>query len=391
MLKRTLAAGLNLALGLAAGLLLLEGVLRINASLLLRGVPLADAIDQPISLRTYIVRYSDGDTIFWRPDLVKPLTPDTDQVEAVVSLQTDEFGFRNPPPLPARVQVVVLGRSTSLGAQNGDPWPQRLAAQLGGYVLNLAEPSTGLAAQSLIWQQYGQSRHPRWLILEIAPRIDIGDILPPGPRLPGLFVPLVQGVARNLAGDRLLAPPLHPIYPLSIDGPHGRVSVTCCISYMDFLSLSPAEISGSRDWAAYRARLLSLASQVRASGTCVALLYATAKEEVYFASAPHPEQLAPVLKDVTPLRVGAQGYFEPAAGQRADPLQVQRNVLAGRDVLAHFAHDNGLTFIDPTPLFIKAFTAGNDPFMVYDSHWNDQGHALIAQLARQQLASSACE
>src|SRR5260221_13584051 len=118
MLKRTLAAGLNIALGLAAGLLLLEGVLRINASLLLRGVPLAGAIDQPLSLRTYTVRYSDGDTIFWRPDLVRPLTPVTDQVEAVVSLQTDEFGFRNPPPLPVRAQVVVLGRSTSRGGQN---------------------------------------------------------------------------------------------------------------------------------------------------------------------------------------------------------------------------------------------------------------------------------
>ncbi len=387
-LQRLLTATLQLLLGLALGLLLLEIVFRLNATLLLRGVPLAGAIDLPVSQHTYTVRYSDGDTIFWRPYLVRPLTADTDRVEAVVTLQTDEFGFRNPPPLPAQVQTVVLGRSTSLGAQNARPWPTQLAALSGGYVLNLAEPSAGIATQAQIWDQFGQLRHPHWLILEIAPRIDIDDVSPPSGRLADLFVPLVQGFARNLTGPRLLSPPLHPIYPLSFDTPRGPASVTCCISYMDFLSLDRAAIAGSRDWAAYRAHLLRLAGQARASGACVALLYATAKEEVYFTSALHPEQLAPVLAGVTPLRVGPSGYLEPAAGQLSDPRTVARNALAGRDVAAQFARENGLVWIDPTPLFLKAFAAGADPYMAYDSHWNDQGHSLIAQLAGQQLAQA---
>ena len=157
---------------------------------------------------------------------------------------------------------------------------------------------------------------------------------------------------------------------------------------MDFLSLDPAAIAGSRDWAVYRGNVLRLAGQARASGACVALLYATAKEEVYFTSALHPEQLAPVLAGVTPLHVSPSGYLEPAVGHLSDPRTVARNALAGRDVAAQFARENGLVWIDPTPLFLQAFAAGTDPYMAYDSHWNDQGHALIAQLAGQQLAQA---
>ena len=376
-LQRLGLAALQLGLGLALGLLL-------------RGMPLPAAIDAPVTLRTYTVRYSDADAIFWRPDLVTPLTPATDQVESVVNLQTDEFGFRNPPPLPAQVQVVVLGRSTSLGAQNAHPWPELLAASTGGYVLNLAEPSGGITTQTQIWNQYGQPRHPRWVILETAPRIDFADIGPTNLRLQDLALPLAQGLARLWIGAQLFAPPIHPIYPLTIDVPRGTAAVTCCIHYMDFMSLDQSEISASRDWAGYRDRVLGLARQVRASGACMALLYATAKEEVYFASALRPEQLAPVLNDVTPLHLGPSGDLEPATGLHSDALTVSRNVFAGRDVMSQFARENGLLFIDPSAQFIQAFAAGDDPYMAYDSHWNARGHELIAQLASQLLASQAC-
>src|SRR4029079_18862834 len=132
------------------------------------------------------------------------------------------------------------------------------------------------------------------------------------------------------------------------------------------------------------------AGEARSSGACLALLYATSKEELYFDTALHPEQLAAVLDAVTPLQLDPAGSLTPAAGERSDPRVVQRNAFAGRDVLASFAQEAGLAFIDPTAALRQSLLGGVDPFMTYDSHWNELGHILIAQAAAQTLRSAAC-
>jgi RHS repeat-associated protein len=95
MLTRLLRAALQIALGLGLGLGLLESVLRINPSLLLRGMAAPSPIDAPLTAGDYTVRYSDGDLFFWHGNLIRPLAPGQDQVVAQVHFVTDEFGFLN--------------------------------------------------------------------------------------------------------------------------------------------------------------------------------------------------------------------------------------------------------------------------------------------------------
>jgi hypothetical protein len=390
MLKRTLAAALHMAAGLAVGLLLLEAVLRLNPQLLIPGTPLAGSLAAPLTSQTYTVRYSDGDTFFWRPDLIRPVPPAADQVEAVVTLRTDEFGFRNPPPVPAKVYLAVLGRSTTLGAQSAHPWPELLAAQTGWYVLNLAQPAGGLDIVQQSFDIYGRSRRPRWVIFEVAPRLDVSDSGGPLLRLQGVAIPLLQYLARRLAGDRLFRFAAQPIYPLSVDLPGRVLALTCCLHYMDFLALSRADLEGSREWAAFRAQVMSLASDARAGGSCVAALYATSKEEVYFSAALDPAQLAPAVASVVPLRLDATGRLSPAAGAAIGPAAMQSNILASRDAMAALAQQAGLILIDPTEPLIQSVQAGHDPFMSYDSHWNALGHDLIARQVERALQGAAC-
>lgn len=390
MLKRLLAAALQMGLGLAAGLFLLELVVRLDPQLLIPGTPLPGSLDPPVASQTYTVRYSDGDTLFWRPDLVRPIPAAADQVEAVVTLQTDEFGFRNPPPIPAKVDVVVLGRSTSLGAQAAQPWPQQLAAATGWYVLNLAQPGGGLDTIHQVFKIYGQPRHPTWVIFEVAPRIDVGDTAEPALRLEGVSIPLVQYLARRLSGDRFFRLSAQPIYPLPVSLPGRTLGLSCCIRYMDFLALSQAEIEGSHEWTTFSEQALSLASDARASGSCVAVLYAASKEEVYFTAALDPAQLAPTVRDVVPLHLDELGHLSPAVGKTVDPVALQRTILAGRDAAAALAQKAGLLFVDPTAAFVQSVAAGQDPFMVYDSHWNALGHQLIASQMARALQGRAC-
>ncbi|HMD88240.1 MAG TPA: hypothetical protein VKF38_03670 [Anaerolineaceae bacterium] len=125
-----LAALFNLTVGVLLGLLLLEAVLRSNSQLLLRGMALPAPIDPPLSNHVYDVYYSDADEIFWRPDLFRPIPANQNKLEVHVNYQTDEFGFRNAPPIPNKVDAVVLGRSISLGDQQPAPWPELLANQM---------------------------------------------------------------------------------------------------------------------------------------------------------------------------------------------------------------------------------------------------------------------
>ncbi len=390
LLRRLLAAALQLGLGLAAGLLLLEAVLRLNPQLLIPGTPLAGSLMAPLTSQTYSVRYSDGDTFFWRPDLVRPLSPAADRVEAVVTLRTDEFGFRNPPPLPEKVDVVVLGRSTSLGAQAASPWPQQLAAATGWYVLNLAQPAGALSTLQRSFDTYGRPRHPAWVIFEVAPRQDVGDTGEPSLRLQGVAVPMLQYLARRLAGDSLFRSAAQPIYPLPVSLPGRTLALTCCLHYMDFLAMSRPDLEGSRPWASFRTQVLDLAADARDSGGCVAVLYASSKEEVYFSAALDPAQLAPAVDGVVPLHLDESGGLSPAAGASISAAAMQRNILAGHDALAALTRNAGLMLIDPTQALIQSVQAGQDPFMAYDSHWNAIGHQIIASQIERALQGRTC-
>ena len=82
--KSLLWAGLHFLGGLALGLLLLEAIFRANPTILLRGMALPAPLDLPLTSQTYTVRYSDADAIYWRADLIRPIAPEQDAVEAVV-------------------------------------------------------------------------------------------------------------------------------------------------------------------------------------------------------------------------------------------------------------------------------------------------------------------
>ena len=128
---KLLLAFLRLTCGLVLGLALLELTLRANATLLMRGMGAPAPVDEPVMVSRYTIRLSDADLYYWSPKLIRPIPPGEDRIEAEVRFETDEFGFPNAAPLPLRVDMMVLGRSFSLGAQAAAPWPRLFAGQTG--------------------------------------------------------------------------------------------------------------------------------------------------------------------------------------------------------------------------------------------------------------------
>lgn len=390
-LKILFTAGLNLMLGVGLGWLGLEVTLQLNPQLLVRGIAAPAPLDWPLTTRDYEVHYSDADEIFWRPDLIRPIQPEADRLEAQVHFATDEMGFRNRAPLPAQVNAVVLGRSISLGAQTAHPWPERLASQMSWVVLNLAQPGGGLDDKTAYLRRFGLARQPQWVIVEVQPSIDIfgygSNSAWVTPQLP---TPILQWILRPWLGEALVFNASEPIYPLIINLPNRTLPLTCCLHYLETLTVDQATLQLSQDWEAYRQQMRVLIQAAQAQGACVALLYAPMKPDIYFPLATEPSQLEPTLGGLLPLRLAADNRLQPDPTATATIHELQRNAFAGRDTVAAWAKEAGLVFIDPAPTLIETVLSGADPFMVYDSHWNAIGHEVVAQAVTDALSQAPC-
>lgn len=390
---RLILSGLYLVLGIGIGLLVLEVIFHLNPHLLagLRGLGAPAPLDAPLTINSYDVYFSDADEIYWRPDIIRSIPPNADQLEAHVVFETDELGFRNSAPLPSTADVVVLGRSQSLGAQNPNPWPDLLARITNWKVVNLSQPGSSLDVKRGYLTTFGLPRHPRWIILEVSPAMDSINYRQTSSLLIQLLpIPLAQQLIRTYDGySPQSADP--PIYPLTVDLPGRTTQLTCCIHFLDVLTIDQSTLQQSRGWRTFTQTLSALAEDATRQSACVAVLYAPMKPDIYFPLAENPIQLEPTLGGVIPLRLNQSGELVADPMRRPSILSMQANALAGRDALAAYARDNNLLFIDPTSRMVEAILGGADPFMVYDSHWNNLGHALAAESVAAALQTAECQ
>ena len=388
--SRLVLAFIYLISGVILGLILLEAILRCNPTILQRGIALPVPVDPSLTVQNFDVRFSDADVFHWRPDLVRPIPESADRLESRVTYETDEFGFRNPGPIPPRVEVVVLGRSISLAGHLSDPWPALLASRLNWWVLNLSQPGSGIKVKRNFLERFGLPRQPRWVIVEVVPSIDfIGDHLVPSTVSQQMVVPVLQQLARRWMTEKPAGTDT-AIYPLSVDLPDRKVDLTCCLHYLNFFSLDRNTLEHSLDWANYSKELLKIVADARSHNACVALLYVPTKPDVYFPLARNPEQLNPTLKDTIPLRLSSAGWIEPDPHAAISVAEIRQNALVGRALVESFARENDLLFIDPNAALVQSVLAGQDPFMVYDSHWNQLGHQIVAETIFESLEKAAC-
>ena len=372
------------------GLLLLEALLRCNPRLLQRGIALPLPVDPPLTIQTYEVRYSDSDVFHWRPDRIRPVPKSADLLESRVTFETDEFGFRNPGPISPVQDAVVLGRSISLAGHLSRPWPDLLESRLNWQVFNLSQPGSGVKVKHNFLKRFGLSRHPRWVIVEVVPSIDlVGDHRVSNSVSQQMVVPVLQQLARRWMADIPIATD-RAIYPLRVDLRNRKVDLTCCLHYLEFFSLDEKTLEHSQDWATYRNELLKIVEDARAINACVALLYAPTKPDVYFPLAEHPEQLAPALNEVIPYRLNSDGWIEPDPAGDLSVDEIRQNALVGHDRIERFAEENDLLWIDPNAAMLQSILDGQDPFMVYDSHWNQLGHQIVAEVIAESLQHAAC-
>ncbi len=380
---------LQVALGVLAGLAMLEVTLRLNPGLMVRGVPLDAPVDAPINEYNYDFHSTDGDAFYWNRDLIAPVPPQQDAVEATVRFETDEFGFPNPAPAPPQIDVVVLGRSYSLGAQASTPWPREVASQTGLKILNLSQAGSSIDVKLDFFLRYGVPRRPRWAIVEVLPAEDIINYSPPEPllveRLPfqTLRTLLLRAYATQQPPD-----PSHVIYPLEATVDGKPIQLVFFLPDVEAMTADAESMGKSREWQGFSRRLLDLANEAHHRGICVALLYTTTKPEVYL----------PLVSDVQPLMPALvrTGSWQLTPGRNLALIpepnipQLQALTNTPRSLVQQFAQEYHLPLVDPTEAMAEAARAGQQPFLLYDTHWSALGHHIVAQQVISMLQNTPC-
>lgn len=257
-------------------------------------------------------------------------------------------------------------------------------------MLNLSEPGSSPEVKLDYLSRYGLPRNPRWVVIEVEPPIDALQYIPSSPWLIQLLpVPLIQEIYRRSVPAA--SPAIgDPIYPLAVDLPGRTLELTCCIHYLNALTLTPAEWQASRSWIDFTTSLTKIVQTARRQSVCAAILYAPTKPEIYFPLALNPDQLLPALREVVPLELEPDGSLMADPDRAPDIDDMRTNAMAARDSLAAYAGANQLVFIDPTSSMTRSVLAGNDPFLPYDLHWNELGQSLVAQSVAAALQTGAC-
>jgi len=390
--KRTRAAVLGTVglvfLGLAIALGLMEMLMRAFPN----WVPLEVRVNPPARRvkafidETYDLRQSDGDLFHYMRGDIVPLSPDQDKVVARVHMITDVHGFRNPPPEKATYDIVALGDSFTRASGVATPWTQKLAEYTGSDVLNLGDVGFGPQDELKVLRQYGLKKQPQWVIMAYFEGNDLYDAASYEQANPfilfrfGRYI-LGQGVeawqeGRSDSAQAAVIPTYR--YPITITINQKELEMVFFSSYISWLSLSEEEIASSQNYRLVSETILQMQKLSEAAGANFLLVYLPSKSHVYLPYLDDPETLARVFSDVPRLQLDDQGFIQFTGGT-ATPELTRQHMDDQAHLLAEFAAEHKIGYLDLTQTFQEEAGAGVELYHPFDTHWNQLGHDLAAE------------
>jgi hypothetical protein len=382
-----LGSGVLALLGLAIALVLVEMLLRAFPNWVpseVRVNPPARRVRALID-ETYDLRQSDGDSYHYMRGKIVPLSPDQDPVVAHIHMITDAHGFRNSPPEKATYGIVALGDSFTRGSGVASPWPQKLAEYAGRDVLNLGDVALGPQDELKLLRQYGLKKQPQWVILAYFEGNDLYDAASYKQANP--FILLRFGrymLDRSLEAWHETRPGEAPVevsqnyqYPIMVTINKNDLEMAFFSYYVAWLSVDREAIESSQDYRLVRETILQAKELSEAAEARFLLVYVPSKEHVYLPLLNDQEILARVFADVPTLELDEAGFLQ-FTSERATPELTRQHMDDQARLLADFAVENDIRFLDLTPLFQEEAGTGAELYYPFDTHWNQLGQDLAA-------------
>lgn len=299
----------------------------------------------------------------------------------------DAYGFRNASEWPEQANLIVLGDSFTVGDNVQEPfWKDITPATLA-----LGIDGSGNIEQLLVLRQFGLERNPRVVVMAYFEGNDILDnwrfqearqagetyydyAARHTPRLRYL-------VTYNLL-NWLLAPIQRDSCPPAVEDAQGH-QLVFADDYLAMLTLDGETLRQSEAFALTRQAILDTAAEAKQASATFVLAYVPQKAHAYWNELVASGKIEMLGSLTRPLKLDTSGYrYDSSADDRQTAALLQRHYTDQRDVIAEFAQDNGILFLDFTPHLQSAVKRGESLYLYGDTHWNQRGH----DVARQALA-----
>jgi hypothetical protein len=341
---------------------------------------------KPFIDETYDLRQSDGDLYHYMRGTIVPLSPDQDQVVAHVHMITDAHGFRNSPPEKAMYGIVALGDSFTRASGVASPWPQRLAEYTGTDVLNLGDVGFGPQDELKVLRQYGLKKQPQWVIMAYFEGNDLYDAASYEQATPFILFRFGRYILRQSveawherkSGSASAAVIPDYRYPIAITINQKELDMVFFSSYISWLSLNREAIAASQNYRLVRETILQVQELSEEAGANFLLVYVPSKSHVYLPYLNDPETVARVFTDVPVIELDDTGFLE-FREETASPELIRHHMDDQAHLLADFATEQHISFLDLTSTFQAEASTGAELYYAFDTHWNQLGHDLAAE------------
>jgi hypothetical protein len=337
---------------------------------------------------TYDLKQSDGDLFHHMQGKILPLSPEQDQVVAHIHMMTDANGFRNSPPEKATYNIVALGDSFTRASGVAVPWPQKLAELTGMDVLNLGDVGFGPQDELNMLREYGLVKHPQWVIMAYFEGNDLYDV--GSYELANPFIlfrfgryMLDQGLEawRERQSGGAPAEAVAPTYqyPITVTMNGKDLEMAFFSYYIGWLSADRQEIESSRNYRILKETILQVQDLCEAEEARFLLVYIPSKEHVYLPHVKDDQTLATVFADVPTTELDEAGFLQ-FKGKRATPELVYEHMNDQADLLADFAAEHRILYLNLTSIYQAEADKGAELYYAFDTHSNQYGHDLAAEV-----------
>jgi hypothetical protein len=248
-------------------------------------------------------------------------------------------------------------------------------------VLNLADAGAGPQQELESLRQFGMNKHPQWVIMAYCGANDLYDAAAyerANPFILPRFGRYLWGRAGEAWQESAAVAESDYRYPITIRADGTNLEMTFFSAYISWLSVSGEVMEASQGYRIVRDTILSARALSEEVDARFLLVYIPSKEHVYLPYLEDVETVRRVFADVPTLAQDEAGFLEFTSRPATLELAL-RHMDDQANLLADFAQDQELAFLNLTPTFREAAATGVELYYPFDSHWNQQGHDLAAQ------------
>jgi hypothetical protein len=167
-------------------------------------------------------------------------------------------------------------------------------------------------------------------------------------------------------------------YPLPVTINSKDLEMVFFSYYISWLSVNREAIEASQDYRLAGEAILKMQELSEAAGARFLLVYVPSKEHIYLPYLSDADLLERVFAEVPAIILDQAGYLQ-FTDEKATPELTQQHMDDQAHLLADFAVENNIRFLDLTPIFQEQAGTGVELYYPFDTHWNQAGHDLAAK------------